>query len=607
MPERQTWKLDSWKSIAYFLGRDVSTARRWERQCGLPVHRVPGSKAHSVYAYPEELDAWLRGQIRPSPGAPGLSTNWAEVAGADGRDRLGPGATEEPARGAGSERPRARIRALTLAAVALTAVVTVILGLNLGGWRDRLLRKAAQGSIRSLAVLPLQSLSGDPAQDYLADGMTEELITDLAQIRALHVISRSSVMQYKGTRKPLPQIGRELNVDAVVEGAVMRSGDRVRITVQLVYAPADRHLWAKSYERNLRDILALQSDVARAISNEIRIKLTAQEQARLASARPVGTESYQAYLEGRYFWNKRTGEGLVKAIEYFSQAIEKDPNYALAYTGLADSYALLGLYHQPSAEVAPKAKAAAVKALELEDTLAEAHTSLAAVKAFYDWDWPGSEREFQRALELNPGYAPARHWYATVYLAPLRRYKEAIAEMKRAQELEPVSLIINTDLGWTYFVARRYDEALKQYKKTLDMDPNFVPVHFRLWQYYAQLGMYQEALEEYQINEGLPGREEFAGSPGRTYSGLDYRNSLQEKLRLLKEQRTHVSSYAIAMLSVLLGEKDQALALLRKAYEERDPGMIYLKAEPVFDSLRSDPRFHDLVRRIGLEGTGRRN
>src|SRR6201993_4757979 len=337
--------------------------------------------------------------------------------------------------------------------------------------------------IRSLAVLPLESLSSDPSQDYFADGMTDELISDLGQISALRVISRTSVMGYKRAHKPLPQIARELNVDAVVEGTVLRSGDQVRITAQLIEGSSDRHLWSQSYEGQLRDTLALQNQVARAIADEIRVNLNSQERAALKNAQVVNPEAYESYLKGRYFWNKRTADGLKVALAYFNQAIEEDPKYAQAYSGLADTYALLGDWQYgvltPN-EAFPKAKAAAIKALELDNTLSDAHTSLASLGMF-DWDCRSAGEEFRRAIELNPGYATAHQWYAW-HLNLLGRKSEAIAEMRKAESLDPLSLIISADMADVLFVVGLYDESIRKSRKRLEMDPNFAIAHFELGQ-----------------------------------------------------------------------------------------------------------------------------
>ena len=332
-------------------------------------------------------------------------------------------------------------------------------------------RKARPGRIKGLAVLPLENLSRDPEQEYFADGMTEALITDLAQIRALRVISRTSAMQYKGAKKALLEVARELNVDAVVEGSVLRSGDRVRISAQLIHAATDHHLWAKSYERDLRDILALQSEVARAIVDEIKIKLTPREQTHLARIRPVNPDAHEAYLKGRYQWNKFTEEGLKESIEYFKRATDIDPTNALSYAGLANSYSKLALfsYLAPS-DACPRGKAAATKALELDNKLAEAHTAFGLIKFFFEWDWAGAEQEFKHAVELNPNSVDALVPYSE-YLLLTGRFDEGIAAGKRALELDPLSSAANLNLGWAYFEARRFDASIAQIKKTLELNP----------------------------------------------------------------------------------------------------------------------------------------
>src|SRR5712664_1548875 len=350
--------------------------------------------------------------------------------------------------------------------------------------------------ITSLVVLPFENLSADKDQAYFADGMTDELIAHLAKIRTLRVISRTSSMEYKGTHKTLSQIARDLNVDAVVEGTVLRSGNQVRITAELVQTATDRHLWAETYESQLGDVLGLQSRVASAIVNEIRVNLTPEEKHRLASSRPVSGESYEDYLEGRYYWNKRSQEGLTKAIEYFQLAIEKDPNYALAYAGLADCYSIIGsaiVGTVPSQDVAPKAKDAAVKALQLDDTLAEAQTSLATVRFNYDWDWAGAASGFQRSIELNPSYATAYQRYS-LYLMAMGRTNESLAEMTRARELDPLSISMNFSLGWRLYMARKYDQAIEQLQNTLEMDPNFALPRMVLGQVYEQKQAFPQAL-----------------------------------------------------------------------------------------------------------------
>jgi TolB-like protein/DNA-binding winged helix-turn-helix (wHTH) protein/Tfp pilus assembly protein PilF len=480
--------------------------------------------------------------------------------------------------------------------------LALVLGLPiLAVWLFRS-RGPAPTGIRSLAVLPLDNLSGDPSQDYFADGMTDELITDLAHISALRVISRTSVMAYKHARKPLPEIARELNVDAVVEGTVLRSGEQVRITAQLIQAPTDKHLWAESYESSLRDTLALQKKVANAIAEQIRIEVTSQEQAVLKKADVVNPAAYESYLKGRYFWNKRTPDGLKVAMAYFKQAIEEDSTYAQAYAGLADTYNLLGDWEYGAlapSEAYPKAKAAAIKALQLDNTLGEAHTSLAFSLDVFDWDWKAAEKEFQRAIELNPGYATAHHWYAW-HLSEMGRNNDAIAEMRKAEHLDPLSLIISADIAEILLVAHLNDEAIEQTRRTVAMDPNFAMAHYELGQAFVQKRNYNEAIAEFQKAIELSG-----GSIPST-SNLAYAyavsNKTNEAIKILNDLkiRSTGSASEIALMYVGLGDKDQAMKWLEKAYEEHFNPSILLR--PAFDPLRLDPRFENLVHRIGLPG-----
>jgi TolB-like protein/DNA-binding winged helix-turn-helix (wHTH) protein/Tfp pilus assembly protein PilF len=486
----------------------------------------------------------------------------------------------------------------------IVAVVLVLILPILAVWMFRS-REHAPTGIRSLAVLPLENLCGDAGQNYFADGMTDELITDLAQISALRVISRTSVMVYKGARKPLPQIAHELNVDAVVEGTVLRSGDQVRITAQLIDASTDKHLWSQSYEGELRDTLALQKRVAGAIADQIRINLTPQEQAALKTVRVVNPEAYESYLKGRYFWNKRTADGLNVALAYFKQSIEEDSKYAPAYSGLADTYALLGDWQYAvltPKEAFPKAKAAATKALELDDTLSEAHNSIAFVLDGFDWDLDAGGKEFQRAIQLNPNYATAHHWYAW-HLSLLGRYDLAIEEMKKAEALDPLSLIINADLAELLSLAHSYDESIRQSRKTIEMDPNFALGHIQLGQAYLQKHMYDGAVAEMQIAVQVS-----ANSPtcianlARAYVAAGKKSEAIELLSDLKKRSnsTYSNAAEIAMIYASLGDKNQAMSWLEKGYEERfNPGVLL---RPAFDPLRSDLHFQNLLHRVGLPG-----
>ena len=464
-------------------------------------------------------------------------------------------------------------------------------------------RSSQPAPIRSLAVLPLEDLSGDSSQEYFADGMTDELIATLGQISALRVISRTSVMPYKRARKALPQIAGELNVDAVIEGTVLHSDGRVRITAQLIDARDDKHLWSETYGGDLRDTLALQNRVAREIAEQIRINVSAQEQATLRHDRPLDPQAYEAYLKGRFFWNKRTGDDLQKAAGYFNQAIERDANYAQAYSGLADTYSLLGDWQYgvlAPREALPKAKAAAARALLIDSTLGEAHISLAYSLDGFDWDFKSGETEFRRGIELNPGYATGHHWYAW-HLAKLRRNDEAIAEMKKAKSLDPLSLIINADLAELLLLAHFTDESIQQSRKTIDMDVNFALAHNQLGVAYLQNHRVDDAIVELQTAVRLsPGSPTCTANLARAYAVSGRRSEAMQLLGDLKKRATPSYSNAseIAFVYAALGDNDQAMSWLEKGFEERfNPGVLL---RPGVDPLRADPRFLDLERRVGV-------
>jgi serine/threonine protein kinase/Flp pilus assembly protein TadD len=457
-------------------------------------------------------------------------------------------------------------------------------------------------SIQSLAVLPLENLTGDPQQDYFADGMCDALITELSQIKRLRVISRTSVMQYKDKHESPAQIAQELGVDALVEGSVLRSDDRVRISAELVQPQTGQNLWAHSYERTVTDILALQSDVARDIVAQIQIQLTQPEQERLAKTRTVVPAAYDAYLQGNYYANKRTGEAMTQAIADYRQAIQLDPTYAPSYAGLAGALTLAADYKDvPSSQVLPEAEAAAVKALQLDDSLAFAHAALGQIRA-YSLHWPGVLEEFQRAIQLNPGDAVGHHWYALA-LAEAGRNDEAISEMNLAQELDPRSLIINANLSWVYYLARRNDEAIAQAQKTIAMDPSFAVAHGYLGQAFLAKGEYGKALGELQQAFALSGNEtSFKAELGNAYAVAGKKSEALAILHELLQMSSHqyVSPYSIALVYVGLGDKDQAFQWLDKAYDERSVRLINIAVHPRFVPLRSDPTFVALVRRIGL-------
>jgi TolB-like protein/DNA-binding winged helix-turn-helix (wHTH) protein len=482
------------------------------------------------------------------------------------------------------------------------AFASVLALLLLSIW---ILRPASRvRTIRSLAVLPLENLSHDASQDYFSDGMTDELITELGQISGLRVISRTSMMTYKGARKSAPQIARELNVDALVEGTVLRSGSQVRITAQLIQAEGDKHLWARSYEGELRDTLALQNQVAIAIAGQIRSRLNPPEHAGLKNPRAVNPAAYEAYLKGRYFWNKRTGEGLIKAVDYFNVALEKDPSYAPAYAGLADSYALMGDWEYgvlAPKEAFPKAKVAATKALELDDSLGEAHTSLAFCLDVFDWAWESAEREFKRAIELSPDYATAHDWYAW-HLITLGRNGEAVAEMKKAESFDPLSLIVSADMADILLIAGLLDESTQQSRKTIEMAPEFAVAHYQLGQALAQKHSYSEAIAEIHKAIALSaGNKMFKATLAYTYAMSGRKGDAANMLSDLTDRSNRGFSNAseIAMVYVGLGNKDEAMTWLETAYKERFNPSILLR--PCFDPLRGEARFQDLLRRMGLK------
>jgi len=568
-------RLESWKAIAAYLRRDESTVRRWEQE-GLPVHRHRHKTGATVYAYTGELDAWW-------------NAGGARLEGV----------------GAAASRPHRRLR------WALAAGLLVLgLGWAVSGLYDRWPGRPEPGEIDSIAVLPLANLSGDLQQEYFADGMTEALITELGKVSALRVISRTSVLPYKGVKKPLAHVARELGADAVVEGAVVREGDRVRVTVRLSRTRPERQLWAERYERDVSSILGLQSELARAIAGEIRAKVTPQEQTLLARARPVNPDAYEAYLKGRYHWNKASADGLLKAKQYFEESIGKDPGFAPAHAGLADAYAWMYRRAAPSLrpprEVFPKAKAAALKALELDDTLAEAHASLAYIKEAYDWDWAGAEQAYRRAIELNPSYPHAHHWYA-LYLTIPRRFDEAFAHMRRAEELDPLSPQIKRAKGRLYYWAGQFDRAIAQWQMTLELEPEFPQVHYGLALAYTQKGMYEAAIAAHRRAIAVSGQgpaparslallTNAYGRAGRTHEARQLLVDLTERAR-----REYVSGYDMALAHLGLGNTKEVLRSLERAFEERDQELPSLNRAPFWwGPLRADPRFQDLVRRMRL-------
>jgi TolB-like protein/DNA-binding winged helix-turn-helix (wHTH) protein len=491
-------------------------------------------------------------------------------------------------------------RARRIAAWAMAAATLLLLPLAMMMWIRTPLNSSLP-LIRSLAVLPLENLSGDASQDYFADGMTDELITDLAQIRDLRVISRSSMMTYKQSGKPLTEIARELDVQAVVEGGVLRSGERVRITAQLIRVPADEHIWAHSYEGDFRDALVLQAQVAQAVTDQIRVTVSSQQHVQKPKA--VNAEAYDSYLKGRYYWNKRTDEGLKEALNYFKHSIDIDPSYAEAYSGLADTYALAADWEYgilPPADAFPLAKGAANEALALNDRLGEAHTSLAFVLDLYYWDWDAAEKQYKIAINLNPGYAVAHHWYAW-HLLVLGHTTEGMFEMRKAESLDPLSLIIRSDLADALSVSHLFEESVQQSKKTLALDPNFAVGHFQLAEALVEEHQYEPAIAEFQQAIELSGHlVSFDANLAHAYA-VSGRKADAMKIAKDMETRPDLNPSAnasIALIYVGLGDLNQAMRWLNKAYDARFNPSILIR--PGFDPLRSDLRFRELRHRIGL-------
>jgi len=463
---------------------------------------------------------------------------------------------------------------------------------------------AEQSAIRSLAVLPLASLTRGVSARRFADAMTEAVIMSLAQLRELRVASRTSVLQYRGSRRTLPQIGAELKVDALVEGAVQLEGRRVRINARLVRAADDHSLWAGSYDRDLREVLKLQNEVARTIAQQIQLKLTPHEYARLNSARTVDPEAYQLCIKGRHLWIKRTEESVNRAVACFHKAIALDPQHAAAYSGLADCYSSLGFSfdigsHRPT-EIQPRARAAAERALQLDDSLADAHNSLAYVRLNYDWDWNGAEREFRRSLELNPGYAHAHHWYAH-FLVSHERSEEALAESCKALELEPLSPVMNLHLGWHYWCARQFDAALEQLAKTLELEPNYGLAYWYRGLAYALTHRYAQALRELAAARRLLKSSQMVEADvGYVHALAGDRGRARKVIATLKRRagRRYINPFELALIHVGLGDREAAFACLETAFSERSDVLVYLRVDPRLDPIRDDPRYSALDRRV---------
>ncbi|HEV2385928.1 MAG TPA: winged helix-turn-helix domain-containing protein [Candidatus Acidoferrales bacterium] len=499
--------------------------------------------------------------------------------------------------------PLARSRSRVWLGIAAFSALVIVSLAGLFMWFRSRASQPSAGKIM-LAVLPFQNLTGDSSQEYFSDGLTEEMITQLANLEPQHlgVIARTSVMHYKNSQTPLDQIGRELGVQYVIEGSVRRDSNDIRVTAQLIQTKDQTHVWARQYDRELQGLLALQGEIAQEIADELQLTLGDHKSAAAPAARsPRNYDAYDLYLKGQYFFNKRTVDGFEEAIAYFQQATAKDPNYARAYAGLADSYALIpGYSMRPQAEFIPKARAAALRALEIDESLPAAHTALALIVQNYDWDWQTAEKEFRRAIELNPNYATAHQWYAE-HLMWRGRFDEALEESERARQLDPLSLIIATDNGAILFFSRQYDRAIEKWRLVLDMDPNFPRAHLIRYA-YVEKGMFGEALADTQAHGAelsVPWHWAYlAVIYGRSGRRIEAQHAIEELLKLNRSKAMDPKIFADAYAG--LGDKDQALAWLEKAYAQHSIELVSLKVDPGYDPLRGDPRFQDLLHRVGL-------
>jgi TolB-like protein/tetratricopeptide (TPR) repeat protein len=586
-------RLESWKEIATYVKRDVSTVQRWEKREGMPVHRHLHDKRGSVYALSSELDAWMQSR-RPQLEGEGKEQGVATPVDA---------ATDDRGRGT----PQA-LRWLVLGGVA-------VLGLLAGSYvlsRDRAAH-ATGPKITSLAVLPLKNLSGDPDQQYFVDGLTDEITANLARLDNLRVVSGASATLSADTRKPLPQIARELNVDAAVTGTVEKSGNRVRVRANLVLGGTNEVLWAEGYDRDLDDVLDLEEEVSQAIAHEVGIKLTPQAQHQLGHRSTRNPEAHDAYLRARYFLDRDDKEGATRCLQYFQEAIAKDPSYAAAYSGLSRCYDLAYYFDMFSySEAVAKQRAATVKAVELDEGLGEAHSALADYYFEHAWDFRAAEREYQRALELDPNSASVHEDYS-FFLQRIGRANEAVKEIQRARELDPLSLHLADAVAWSLLYTRRYDEAVDQFHKVLEMDPNYRRSLWGLARVYEVQGKYKEAIAECLKIPALPKIDPFAKVLFSYRCSLYqkvYRTSGRERInrKWFESSRQEIKDYVkasddlyfVTALYAASGEDDKALDLLEQLYARRDNDLVQLKVDPRMDNLRSNPRFQALLRRMNF-------
>ena len=584
-------RLDSWKDLAAYLKRDVSTVQRWERREGLPVHRHLHDKLGSVYAFRSELDVWSRSRRlrNEETDDPVVGTAATTPSSGDPENGVASRADTSVASRPPVEfgKPQWRRWVIT-AGLATFGVIAIVYGLYRSG-----VTSAPGPEIKSLVVLPLDNLSGDPAQEFFAAGMTEELIGSLAQIRALRVVSRTSAMSLKGSSKSLPVIARELSVDAVLEGSVQQSDGRVKIRLQLLHAPTDTHLWARDYERELTDVLRLQNEVAREVAEQIRVQMTPDERARMGAVAAVNPAAHEEFLLGRFQLWKFIEEDRERAVDHFTRAIQIDPSYAAPYAGLAQAWWMRGILGPLSMkEVAPPARAAARKALELDDRLSEAYAAQAYVQGIFDWDWVSAEATIGHALEIDPNSLDAHYVYALLLMA-LGRLPEATTQIQHAALLDPLSAQVHSMFGRILYRARRFDEAVQRLNRAVDLEPRNAVAYARLGDVYDQMGKYNEALKAYAQERtlGNPSRRD-SGDIARVYAHMGRVNESKQLHKRLGEGSADV--YAA------LGDKEAAFRLLFKSVDERIDWPIFIKADPRFDSLHADPRWKELLGRMNL-------
>jgi TolB-like protein/Tfp pilus assembly protein PilF len=602
-------RLDSWKEIASFFGRDERTVSRWEKDLGLPVHRLPGTKGR-VFAYTDELSAWQVAPSHAEESAPPFEPSQTDRA-TSSSTPSGSGSSQlaviaKPEESVAIEPPReAQVNSVApgtsygwkIAGVA----VAIILGLAVLSL-SVLYRSPGTDSV---AVLPFANSGGDANTDYLSDGFTESLIGNLTHVPQLKVRSRSSVLRYKSKDVDLQKAGGDLGVSMVVSGRIVVQGDNLEVSAELTDVRENTEIWLQHYRGKRVDILSLQRQVAGDIAEKLRSQLSPAEKQQVIRQGTENPDAYELYLKGRYAWNKRTAADLATAISYFDQAIAKDPGYALAYSGLADAYSVLPRYGGPPTENYPKSNAAARRALELDPTLARAHAVLGGNEMQYDWDFAGGEAEFKKAWELDPNYATAHQWYAENIGMIGGRERQALAEINRAHQLDPLSPIISVEVGYVHNIVGQYDEGVADCKKIADENPKFAQAHFCLAYGYWAKRMYPQVIEERRAFGQLSGdrnESDFASAMEQGFLVAGWKGALTKGIeaRQAQRERGYYSAFAIAALYADLGDKDQAFRWLNIAYEERDGGLVALKTDFLLNPLRPDPRFAELVRKVGL-------